>query len=385
MKLTLDQGEAAARDLATSIADEVGGPEMQAFRRETRETAIDRDAPTFFARMATAGLIGCGWPEPWGRGWRQTDMFFRREVLDMHGMPAYGLSQNEGIGSMILRNGSPELIAEHMPDLVAGNRRYVQGLSEPDAGSDLFSIRTSARREGDELVINGEKLWTSSAHIADWISVLVRTDPAASRSRGLSMVLVPARTEGITISPVWVMGGWHVNACAFEDVRVPISNVVGDVNDGWGVLSRRLDDERAMSFGGNDSRLLLQRLIHATQQGDVTLDEGQLQALGELVTEAESDRLLCLRVAAMAGRNEDTTGVAATNKLSGSLLAQRVAQFVVDALAPDSMYGDGSSQLARDAEEALRVTTVLTIMGGTSEIQRNSAAQRGLGLTRSTR
>jgi alkylation response protein AidB-like acyl-CoA dehydrogenase len=383
MELIPDGGERAARDLARKLADEVDWQRMCELREETRELAVEREALTFYRALAEAGAIGLGWPKPWGEGLGATEMFSFHEELEALGMPGYGLTQNEGIGSMLLRSASPAMIEEHLPGIRDGTRRYVQGLSEPDAGSDLLAVRTRALREGEEYVINGEKLWTSSAQIADYISTLVVTDPEAKRGRGLTVLLVPTSSPGLDIKPVWLMGGWHVNSCHFDDVRVPVTARVGEENDGWRVLARRLDDERAMSFGGNEARLLLARLIDLVGRGAVVLDDGQLEELGGLVVDAEADRLHYLRVAAMSARGEDTSGVAPLNKLSGSLLAQRVAQFVVDATAPESCYGDGASPLAADAEEALRVTTVLTIMGGTSEVQRNTAAVRGLGLPRS--
>jgi alkylation response protein AidB-like acyl-CoA dehydrogenase len=381
-----DEGESAWRDVAVGLERECDWPAMESMRAEMRAAGIERDVPSYYRRLASAGLVGIAWPQPWGRGARPTEAFCFHEQFECSGLPGYSITQNEGIGAMILRCGSDELIAEHLPHLVAGTRRYVGGLSEPDAGSDLLALRTTAVRDGEDYVVNGTKLWTSGAHLADFLSTVVRTDPSETRQRGLSVVLIPTTAPGVEIRPVWVMGGWRVNEVHLRDVRVPVSNRVGLENDGWRVLTGRLDEERAMSFGGTEARLMLTRLIHVLGDHGDALPEDVLVSLGRLVCEAEADRLLYLRLATMAARGESTSGAAPMNKLSGSELAQRVSQWAADVLGADALYPSGadaeSPVLAGDIEEFLRTSTVLTIMGGTSQVQRNTAATRALGLPR---
>ena len=176
-----DQGERSARDLARKLAADVDWQRMQELRAESHELSVEREALSFYRSLAEAEAIGLGWPKPWGAGLGATEMFSFHEELESLGMPGYGLTQNEGIGSMILRSGTAEMVENHLPALRAGTSRYVQGLSEPDAGSDLLSVRTTAVRDADHYVVNGEKLWTSAAHVATYISTLVRTDPDARR------------------------------------------------------------------------------------------------------------------------------------------------------------------------------------------------------------
>lgn len=385
MNFGLSEEERSFRDEVRAFVDEVGAEDMAALRAEMRELEVERYAPSFHRRIAERGWIGLGWP---GRPATETQRFILHEELDSASLPTYGLEINEAIGWMLARHGPVELAATHLPRIADGSWAYAGAYSEPEAGSDLLALRTRAVREGENYRVNGSKLWTSSAHLADWIFALVRTDPAAERQRGLSVVLIDAKGPGVEIRPVRVMGGWRVNAIFFDDVLVPASNVVGAPNDGWRVLAEALNVERSMSFGGREARLLVARLLRrfAGSAGS-HLTQSELEQLGRFVMELEVERLFNLRIAAMGERGEVSAAEASMNKVTGSELAQRIAQWAADLLAPESLYpapedGRPADPPAAAAEEMLRVSTVYTIIGGTSEVQRNTIAQRGLGLPR---
>jgi alkylation response protein AidB-like acyl-CoA dehydrogenase len=284
---------------------------------------------------------------------------------------------------MLLRSGTPEQIAEHLPHIMDGSWTYCQGLSEPGAGSDLLSLQTQAVRKGDHYVVNGAKIWTSSAHIAKWTSLLVRTDLSQDRHRGLSLLLVDLKLPGVTIQPVRVMGGWRVNAVFYDNVQVPVSNRVGDENDGWKVITGNLNEERAMSFGGTETRALCVRLIHRLAGHADDLSESDLETLGRFVMELEADRLLYLRVGLAGARGEDTSGIGPMSKVYGSELAQQFIEWACELLANVALFRGTEDVLGADLERQLRTATVLTIIGGTSEIQRNIVGNRHLGLPRS--
>ncbi len=183
------------------------------------------------------------------------------------------------------------------------------------------------------------------------------------------------------------MGGWRVNQCFFDDVVVPATNVVGEVDQGWSILAEALDVERAMSFGGREGRFWLARLLRRLEGHADELGEARLEELGRLVMDLEVERLLGLRLAAIGERGAIASAEASMTKVFGSELAQRQAQWMADLLEPESLFRDErgarvEDQLAADIEEMLRVTTVYTVIGGTSEVQRNTIAQRGLGLPR---
>jgi 3-oxocholest-4-en-26-oyl-CoA dehydrogenase alpha subunit len=382
-----DQEDNRYRDKMRALADEYGWREMRAIREEIQSLGIERYSFAFQRRLAELGLIGLTWPEPWGRAARVDQQFLMAEELECQGFPGYGLTTNQRGGGMLLRSGNDAQREEHMPRIVAAEYTYCQGLSEPNAGSDLLALKTNAVRatdaDGDHYLVNGAKIWTSSAHVAKFISLLVRTDPEAQRHRGLSVLLVDPSWPGVTITPVWVMGGWRVNAVFFDNVRVPADNLVGEENQGWRVITGNLDEERAMSFGGTETRLLCARLIYRLSGMADQLSEADLERLGHFVMELEADRLLYLRVGLQAQRGEDTSGTGPMSKVFGSELAQEFVEWAAELLSQEVLFAESADVLAEDLELQLRVATVLTVIGGTSEVQRNIVATRYLGLPRS--
>jgi len=379
MNFGLSDQERSFRDDVRAFVDEVGAADMAALRAQMRELEVERYTPAFHRRIAERGWVGLGWP---GRPATVTERFILHEELDSASLPTYGLEINEAIGWMLVRHGPTELAATHVPRIVDGSWAYAGAYSEPEAGSDLLALTTRAVREGENYRVNGSKLWTSSAHLADWIFALVRTDPSADRGRGLSVVLIDAKASGVEIRPVRVMGGWRVNAIFFDDVLVPAGNIVGEPDDGWRVLAEALNVERAMSFGGREGRLLMARLMRRFAGRAEDLTQSELEQVGRFVMELEVERLLNLRIAAMGERGDVPSAEASINKVVGSELAQRIAQWAADLLGPETQYADGEDPLAAAVEEMVRVSTVYTVIGGTSEVQRNVIAQRGLGLPR---
>lgn len=383
MNFLPNQEDNKYRDRLRSIVDEYGWPEMEALREEGERLHLERFSFEFQRRLGEEGLIGLTWPKPFGKEARFDQQLLMAEELECQGFPGYGLTTIQRGGGMILRDGTEEQKSEHLPHVVNGSWVYCQGLSEPGAGSDLLSLRTSAVRDGDDYVINGSKLWTSSAHEADWCSLLVRTDPDASRHCGLSVLLVDLKSPGISMQPVWVLGGWHVNAVFYDDVRVPARNLVGVEGGGWKVIIGNLDEERAMSFGGTETRMLCARLIHRLSGMADQLSSNDLERLGHFVMELEADRMLYLRVGLQAQRGEDTSGTGPMSKVYGSELAQEFAEWAAELLGHEALFEESADILAQDLEQQLRVSTVLTVIGGTSEVQRNIVSNRFLGLPRS--
>lgn len=384
MRFRLDEAEVLLRDRLRTAIDEFGADDMAAMRAEMTELESDRQAPTVFNPwLLRQEVIGLGWPEPTGRPATQTERFVAHEELDSAGLPTYGLEQAEAVGWMLATFGPDELAAEHIPRILDTSWSYAGGYSEPEAGSDMLALRTKAIRTADgDFVVSGQKMWTSGAHIADWIFTLVRTEPDSTRHRGLSLLMIDAHAPGVTIQPVRVMGGWRVNACFFDNVTVPARALVGEAGQAWAMISRALDMERSMSFGGREARLLLARYLDRVGARDIGLDDGAYREIGEFIMELQAERLLGQQVVALGERGEAASGEASMSKLHGPAIAQRVAQWLVDALGPDAYTLDSGDPLAEDAEHFLRASTVLSIIGGTSEIQRNIIAQRWLGLPR---
>lgn len=385
MQFRLTDEERTFRDELRSNIDEFSADDMVAMRAEMTELESDRQAPTLFNPwLARQHVTGLGWPTPLGRPASQTERFVAHEELDSAGLPTYGLEQAEAVGWMLATFGPEHLAAEHLPHILDASWSYAGGYSEPEAGSDMLALRSKAsRNSGGDFVVNGQKMWTSGAHIADWIYTLVRTDPDSTRHRGLSLLMIDAHAPGVTIQPVRVMGGWRVNACFFDNVVVPVGALVGWEGQAWAMMAQALDLERSMSFGGRDARLLLARYLDRVGRTGTPLDDDAYRQLGEFIMELQAERLLGQQVIALGDRGEPASGEASMSKLHGPAIAQRVAQWLVDALGPDAYTHGSGDPLAEEAEHFLRASTVLSIIGGTSEIQRNIIAQRWLGLPRS--
>jgi len=384
MRFRLEEHERQLRDRLRARIEEFTAADMAAMRAEMTELQSDRQAPAHFHPwLVQQDVIGLGWPEPLGRPASQTDRFVAHEELDSAGLPTYGLEQAEAVGWMLAKFGPEELAAEHIPHILDASWSYAGGYSEPEAGSDMLALRTKATRTAKGgFVVTGQKMWTSGAHLADWIFTLARTEPDSVRHKGLSLLMIDAHAPGVTIQPVRVMGGWRVNACFFDNVEVPAGALIGQPGHAWTMMSQALDMERSMSFGGREARLLLARYLDRIGTRGVQLDDGDYAELGEFVMELQAERLLGQQVVALGERGEAATGEASMSKLHGPAVAQRFAQWLVDALGADAYTQESGHRLAEDAEHFLRSATVLSIIGGTSEIQRNIIAQRGLGLPR---
>ena len=384
MKFRPDDREAKFRDELRGHIDEFSADDMAAMRAEMAELESDRQAPKLFHPwLVRQNVIGLGWPAPLGRAASQTERFIAHEELDSAGLPTYGLEQAEAVGWMLATFGPEDLAAEHIPRIMDASWSYAGGYSEPEAGSDMLALRTKARRTTDgDFIVTGQKMWTSGAHLADWIYTLVRSEPDSTRHRGLSLLMIDAHAPGVTIQPVRVLGGWRVNACFFDNVTVPARALIGHPGQAWTMMSQALDMERSMSFGGREARLLLARYLERVDRQGAKLDESDYRDIGEFIMELQAERLLGQQVVALGERGQSASGEASMSKLHGPAIAQRVAQWLVDALGPNAYTLGSGDPLAEDAEHFLRASTVLSIIGGTSEIQRNIIAARWLGLPR---
>jgi alkylation response protein AidB-like acyl-CoA dehydrogenase len=385
VQFRLNAAERDLRDRLRHNVDDFTPDDMAAMRAEMTELESDRQAPTLFhpwlVRQQVAGL---GWPEPYGRPVSQTERFVAHEELDSAGLPTYGLEQAEAVGWMLATFGPAELAAEHLPRILDASWSYAGGYSEPEAGSDMLALRTKATEtDAGDFVVSGQKMWTSGAHLADWIYTLARSEPDSTRHRGLSLLMIDAHAPGVTVQPVRVMGGWRVNACFFDDVVVPARNVIGERGQAWTMMAQALDMERSMSFGGREARLLLSRYLQRLGAEGTELEDAAYREIGELIMELQAERLLTQQVVAMGDRGTSASGEASMSKLYGPAVAQRTAQWLVDRIGPDAYTHGSGDPFAEDVEQFLRAATVLSIIGGTSEVQRNIIAQRSLGLPRS--
>lgn len=291
------------------------------------------------------------------------------------------------IGPALMVHGTEEQKLEHLPRIASGEVQWAQGFSEPGAGSDLASLQTRAVRDGDDYIINGQKIWTSEAHHSDWIHLLARTDPEAPKHRGISYFMIDLRTPGITIRPLIQLTGVHgFNEVFFDDVRVPRKNMISGENRGWYAATTTLDFERS----GIERNLVAQRdwerLYDYAKTNRAALagrnSMGWRANLADLRIEVEVGQWIARRVAWMQGHGLVPNYESSMSKTYNSELGQRIADFGVGLLGLTGQSRE-PSRLHRGVV-AFRYLDArrLTIGQGTSEINRNVIATRGLGLPR---
>src|SRR3954454_10719822 len=347
-------------------------PEDQAFREEMRTfftTQVPqsiRDAVAAHRELTkeqfieaqqalnAAGLAVPHWPVEWGgRDWTPLQRHIWREEMQLAGVPEPLAFNASMIGPVIATFGSQEQKERFLPATANLDIWWCQGFSEPDAGSDLASLRTTAVRDGDDWVVNGQKTWTTLGQYADWIFCLVRTDPTAEkRQRGISLLLFPMDTPGVTLRPIELIdGGREVNEVFFEDVRVPAENLVGEENQGWTMAKFLLGNERVgIARVGHTKRLLSDAKQHARE---ITVDGTPLsqdplmaRRIAELENEVLALELTALRVVADSAGGKQNPASSLLNP-RGSELQQPATELLVDLAGPLSLasFADGGSDV----------------------------------------
>ena len=344
-------------------------------------------AMDWHAALAERSWVAPHWPKEYGGGGLSAaEQFVLNQEMARAGAPGVGGSGLAMLGPTLILHGSEEQRRTYLPPILAGEATWAQGYSEPGAGSDLASLQTRAVRDGDDFIINGQKIWTSAAHTADAMFALVRTDPQAPKHRGISFILIDdIHTPGITVRPLIDMGGRHYfNEVFFEDVRVPVANLVGELNRGWYVAMTLLDFERSNIGGAVGARRTLQRLldvIHADSGLSARVNASPVRhEIAERFIEAEVMYQFSLRIISMQNRGQLPNDEASAAKLYNSELSQRLAQTAMQALGLRAQLDDQSD--AASFGHFYIGMVPATIRGGTSEVQRNVIATRGLGLPR---
>jgi alkylation response protein AidB-like acyl-CoA dehydrogenase len=352
--------------------------------RETLEKRI-----AWQKTMHAAGWVGISWPKEYGgRGASfMQQVIFDEEYVRARAPILPGASGLNLLGPSLIHWGSEEQKRRHLPRILDADELWCQGFSEPDAGGDLASLRTRAVDHGDHFVVNGQKVWTSGAHFADWCFLLVRTDPEAPKHHGISYLLVDMKTPGITVRPLVLLNGHrHFNEVFFVDVPVPKANLVGPLNEGWKVAITTLMFERS-GAGGRDHAAQISRLIELAKQlptrQEPAWNETHIrQQLAQLAIEAKALQVTRLRGLTRRLRGEPPGLEGSIVKLFGSELGVRISDFASTLLGPYAMI-DAPTEAVPDASRWFHRVLgprQYTIAGGTSEIQRNIIGERVLGL-----
>ncbi|MCD4525904.1 acyl-CoA dehydrogenase family protein [Nocardioides sp. cx-173] len=340
-------------------------------------------------QVGADGWLGIGWPREYGGQARSmVEQLIFTDAAAVAGVPIPYLTLNT-VGPTIMRYGTEQQKEYFLPRILRGELHFSIGYSEPGSGTDLASLRTRAVREGDEWVVNGQKMWTSLIQYADWIWLACRTDPDLPRHRGLSMILVPADAPGVSYTPVHTVAGVGTSATYYEDVRVPAGNLVGELNGGWALMTNQLNHERVALTSAAPlvhSLALVREWAQQTKNpdGQRVIDSEWVQiALGRAHARIEALSLVNFKLAADADAGVALSPAeASATKIYGSELATEVYRSLMEIVGPNAGITGASAGavLAGRLERSFRSALVMTFGGGTNEIQRDIIGYVGLGL-----
>ena len=401
MQLEFTAGERAFADEVEAFFEANLEPRLSEQVRRNPSYVSKEDMRRWQKALYERGWIAPNWPkEHGGTGWTPTQNFIFEEAYQRHYAPRlspFGLMM---VGPVIYTFGSEAQKAEHLPAILKSDRFWCQGYSEPGSGSDLASLKTRAVRDGGEYVVNGSKIWTSSAHHADWIFALVRTDPeAAKQQQGISFLLIDMTTPGIEVRPIISMdGGHYLNQVFFTDVRVPVSNRIGEENRGWTYAKFLLGNERTGIAGVSKSRMKVERLKEIAQAetgaegGRLGDDIGFRARLGEIEARLGALEIVNLRTLAAEEKGGGVGPEASILKICGTEIEQALNEMLIEAVGVDAIpYSLEWTRLDTNEQPPIADRAVglmsehllkraATIYGGSNEIQRNIVAKHVLGL-----
>jgi alkylation response protein AidB-like acyl-CoA dehydrogenase len=396
-------------------------PEDIAFREEVRGFLADnlperlrdgaRRTPGVFVEpdigmewhriLYRKGWVAPHWPEQdGGTGWAPTRKFIFEKECALAGAPALSILGLRLVGPVICAFGTPEQKARFLPRILSGEDYWCQGYSEPGSGSDLASLKTSARLDGDDYVINGSKIWTTHAHHADWIFALVRTDAKVKKQAGITFLLVPMDQPGVSVTPIHSMSGDHeVNAVFFTDARTPADNRIGEEGQGWTIAKFLLENERGGSCFAPRLLQSIDRLEELAQaqpsdvNGTLAHDPRFRDRLARVRLEAEALELTELRILAEIAKGRAPGPQTSLVKLLGANIGQQVDTLRLELLGPDALqlplerplYGNAAPEPVGSEDAQIAMGRYLnnraaTIFGGSDEVQKNIIAKTVLDL-----
>jgi len=364
-------GEWRTPELFREYAERYGapGPRIRAFHR-----ALDERG---WMRMCWPVEVGGG-----GRSMLYHYLFV--EEMEYWGMP-YGNLTFTSVAPTLAAFGSEAQQREYLPGIYRGELVFALGYSEPNAGTDLASLRTRAVRVGDEWVVNGQKIWTSLADVATHLWLAVRTDPDAPKHAGISLLIVPKDTPGIAIRPLHTLYGGHTNETFYDDVRVPVGNLVGEVNRGWPIIMHALNHERVgLAATGALARLYDELVSYLrAERPEKLADPVVRHRLAELLLRLREHRVLALQNAWLIAKGQTPIAEASMAKISATELRTELANTAMDLLGRSGGLSAESGPRAPfggRAEWTFRLSPIFRFGGGTNEVQRDIVAGAGLGL-----
>jgi alkylation response protein AidB-like acyl-CoA dehydrogenase len=385
-------------DEQRALRDELRAYFAQLMTPELREalSAGELEGPAYkdlVRQLGKDGMLGISWPKEYGgQGRGLLDQYIFFDESQRANVPIPFLTLNT-VGPTIMHLGSQEQKDFFLPKILKGDLHFSIGYSEPGAGTDLASLRTTAVRDGDHYVINGQKMWTSLIHHADYIWLACRTDPDAKRHKGLSIIIVPTDVEGFSYTKVHTLGGGYTSATYYDNVRVPVENVVLGENRGWELITSQLNHERvSLSSAGAVQRKINDVRAWAQQtklpDGRRVIDQEWVQTtLARLTAKTRFLELLNWKVAWSVMQGSLNPADASAVKVHGSEFYIEAYRGLMEILGQGAVLTKGSAGalLGADLERWMRSTLVLTFGGGTNEIQRDIIAMVGLHMPRAPR
>ncbi|KOS57488.1 acyl-CoA dehydrogenase family protein [Rhodococcus rhodochrous] len=374
-----DEQRALQAELRRYFADLISPEEAAVMRTE-------RHGPTYrevVRRMGKDGWLGVGWPvEFGGRGFGEVEqqIFVNEAVRADVPLPSVTL---QTVGPTLQVYGTEEQKRKFLPAILAGEVHFAIGYSEPDAGTDLAALRTTAVRDGDHYVVNGQKIFTTGGHDADYIWLAVRTGSADSRHRGISILIVDTKDPGFGWTPIITCdGAHHVNATYYSDVRVPAEMLVGEENKGWRLITTQLNHERVMLGPAGRVGGLYDRLSAWARSRDLLGEPDVRRALGEIHATFRLNELLNWQVAASRSEAVDIADASAT-KVFATERIQRVGRLAEEIVGRFGDPGDpATADLLRWLDMQVKRNLVITFGGGVNEVMRELIATAGLAMPR---
>jgi pimeloyl-CoA dehydrogenase large subunit len=396
MDLSLSKEEQAFRDEVRAFFRDNVPPAIKQKLREGRHTS-KQDMVDWTRILHKKGWAVTHWPKEYGgTGWTPVQQYIFNEELQMAPAPPplpFGVNM---VGPVIYTFANEAQKKHYLPRIANLEDWWCQGFSEPGSGSDLASLKTKAERKGDKYIVNGQKTWTTLAQYADWIFCLVRTDPAAKKQSGISFLLIDMKSKGITVRPiVTIDGGREVNEVFFDDVEVPVENLVGEENKGWDYAKFLLGNERTniARVGASKERIRRIRELAASVQsgGKPVLDDPKFrEKLAAVEIELKALELTQMRVVANEGKHGKGKPDPASSilKIKGSEIQQTTTELLMDVIgpfaAPYDVHGDDGSNETMDWTAQIAPGYFnyrkVSIYGGSNEIQRNIITKAVLGL-----
>ena len=389
MRYAFTDSQLAWRDEVRAFIREHTTPALAEEMRRLSNEEVGPEAQKFQQQLREKGWWGICWPKEYGGQERSAvELFIFIEEMTLASCPYLSLTYTS-MAPTILRVGTEEQKSHWLPRITRGEIEFAAGYSEPEAGTDLASLRTRADLDGDDYVVNGQKTWNTGAHTATHQWLAVRTDQQAKKHQGISLLIVPMNAPGITVQPIYVWPGLRTNAVFFDNVRVPKDHLVGTPGMGFYYIAMALDFERIAIGSPAMVQRLFAELVETvrTMQRDgraLAEDPAVRRKLARLATEIEVARWLAIQNAWAIDQGGVPTTEASMAKIFVSELSARFADVALEILGPLGQLGPDEQEAPVDGriQWLYRIAPMLRFGGGTNEVQRIIIAQRGLGLPR---